>query len=121
MSTLWDTITKGIKDGAKIAKEGAVIAAEKAEELGKKSKVHIEMGNIKRKIEKNFTELGGNTYHLIQEEKVKNVMSNDEIKKVVDVINNLEEELKKKQEELEQIGVAYQNVEDAETKDNSAG
>jgi len=119
MSTLWDTIAKGIKDGAKIAKEGAFIAVEKAEELSKKSKVHIEMSNIKRKIEKSFTDLGGNTYHLLQEEKVKDVMSNEEIKKLVGEINTLEEGLKKKQEELEKISVAYQTTDDTKNEDNS--
>ncbi|KPK90927.1 hypothetical protein AMJ80_07880 [bacterium SM23_31] len=108
MSTLWDTIKKGIKDGAKIAKDGAHIAAEKAEILSKKSKVMIEISNIKRKIEKNFTELGGKVYHLIQEEKVENVAEKDEIKKLLDTISAFEGEMKKKEKELEQIGIAYQ-------------
>ena len=108
MSTLWDTIKKGIKDGAKIAKDGAHIAAEKAEILSRKSKVMIEISNIKRKIEKNFTELGGKVYHLIQEEKVENVAEKDEIKKLLDTISALEEDMKKKEKELEQIGIAYQ-------------
>jgi len=108
MATLWDTIKKGLKDGAKIAKEGVYVAADKAEELSKKGKVKIEISNIKRKIEKNFTELGGKVYHLIQEEKVENVAEKDEIKKLLDTISAFEGEMKKKEKELEQIGIAYQ-------------
>ena len=107
MSTLWDNIKKGLADSAKIAKEGAQAAAEKAEELGKKSKIMIEISNIKRKVEKNFTDLGGKAYHLIQEEKVKNITTNDEVKSLISSIQELEESLNAKQEELDNIGVAF--------------
>lgn len=111
MSTLWDSIKKGLSDGARLAEEGAHIATKKAKELSKKSMVHIEIGNIKRKIEKQFSELGGKTYHLIQEEKVKDITTKDDIKELLDAITSLENELKEKQEELEKITIAYQNVE----------
>ncbi len=103
MTTLWDSIRKGLIDGAKMAKEGAHIAAEKAEELGKKSKIMLDISNIKRKIEKNFTELGGKTYHLIQEEKVKEISDNTDIKTLLKTIKTLESDLRKKHSELEQI------------------
>lgn len=120
MSTLWDSIKKGLSDGAKIAEEGVYIAAEKAKELGKKSKVHIEIGNIKRKIEKQFSELGGKAYHLIQEEKVKDITKKDDIKELLDAITSLENELKEKQEELEKITIAYHNVEEGDSDSESS-
>ena len=119
MTTLWDSIKKGIIDSAKIAKEGAHIAAEKAEELGKKSKVMLEISNVKRKIEKNFTELGGKVYHLVQEEKVKDVFGKDEIKEVLSVIIGLESTLKEKQDELENISVAYHHDEKTTSEKNT--
>ena len=120
MTTLWDSIKKGLRDSAKLAKDGAHVAAEKAEELGKKSKVMIEISNIKRRIEKNFTELGGKAYHLIQEEKVKDVASEDEIIELLKTINSLEDDMKIKHEELEQISVAYHTAVDKTTGDSSA-
>lgn len=105
MSTLWDTIKKGLADSAKIAKEGAQIAAEKAEELGKKSKIMIEINRTKRKIEKNFTEIGGKVYHNIMEEKDKDVAGNAEIKTLLEDVLNLENDLNDKQVELDNIGV----------------
>lgn len=115
MATLWDTIKKGIKDGAKIAKEGVYVAAEKAEVLSKKSKIMLEISNIKRKIERNFTELGGKVYHLIQEENDENITDKDDIKELLKTISSFEKDMKKKEEELEKIGVAYQ----AEEKEKS--
>ncbi len=103
MTTLWDSIRKGLIDGAKMAKESAYIAAEKAEELGRKGKVMLDINNIKRKIEKNFIELGGKTYHLIQEENVKEISNNTDIKTLLKTIKTLEGDLQKKHTELEQI------------------
>ena len=120
MSTLWDTIKKGLKGGAKIAKEGVYIAADKAEVLSKKGKVKIEISNIKRKIEKNFTELGGKVYHLIQEENVENVADKDEVKELLKTISSFENDMKKKEEELEQISVAYQSEKEEKSEEIAA-
>jgi len=111
MTTLWDTIKKGILDGAKIARDSAQIAADKAEELSKKGKVKLDINNIKRKIEKKFTELGGKVYHLVHVENVKSIAGKSEVTEIINAISALEDELKKKEEELENIGVAYPNVE----------
>lgn len=104
MTTLWDNIKKGLMDSAKMAKEGAQIAAEKAEELGKKSKIMLDISNIKRKIEKQFTELGGKVYHEMHEESVTDFAANEDVKSIVAGIKALEEELRAKQDELEQVG-----------------
>lgn len=104
MTTLWDSIKKGLTDSAKLAKEGATIAAEKAEEFGKKGKVTIDISRINRKIEQQFTELGGKVYHLMAEENKKNLASNEEVKQYIDAINQLEDELKAKKLEREKIG-----------------
>ena len=92
MATLWDSI-----------KKGAQIAAEKAEELGKKSKIMIEISTIKHKIENKFTQLGGRIYHLVQEEGTTMMESDEEVSKLVKSIRTLETKLNEKQEELKQI------------------
>jgi len=104
MTTLWDNIKRGFKDSAKFAKEGATIAAEKAEELGKKSKVMLDISNIKRKIEKQFTELGGKVYHEMHVNNVADFSSHEGVQNIVKSIKELEDELLVKQEEMEQIG-----------------
>jgi len=113
MTTLWDNIKKGLMDSAKMAKEGAHIAAEKAEELGKKSKIMIDISNIKRKIEKDFTELGGKVYHLVQEEKVKDVSGNEEVQALMASIKDHEDELDTKHKEMDEISVAIKAEQEA--------
>lgn len=115
MTTLWDNIKKGLLDSAKMAKEGAAIAAEKAEELGKKSKIMLDISNIKRKIEKQFTELGGKVYHEMQEENVSDFSNHEDVGNIVSGIKALEEELHQKQDELEQVGKSEEKpVEESE-------
>ncbi len=109
MTTLWDSVKKSLKDGAKIAKEGATIAAEKAEEFSKKSKVMFDISNIKRKIEKSFTEIGGKAYHLIVEENVKDISENEEVQTLLENVKKLEDELNTKQEEYNNIGIAIKD------------
>ncbi|MFC1492912.1 hypothetical protein ACFL6O_03060 [candidate division KSB1 bacterium] len=113
MTTLWDNIKKGLMDSAKMAKEGAHIAAEKAEELGKKSKIMIDISNVKRKIEKDFTELGGKVYHLVQEENVKDVSGNEEVQALMKSIKEHEEELDLKHKEMDEISVAIKADQEA--------
>ncbi|MCP4725610.1 MAG: hypothetical protein GY863_11265 [bacterium] len=113
MTTLWDNIKKGLMDSAKMAKEGAHIAAEKAEELGKKSKIMIDISNIKRKIEKDFTELGGKVYHIVQEEKVKDVSGNEEVQALMASIKDHEDELDIKHKEMDEISVAIKAEQEA--------
>lgn len=120
MSTLWDTIKKGIKDGAKFTKDGVHVAVDKGDILIKKSKVMMEVSSIKRKIEKNFTELGGKVYHLIQIENVKNVATQDEVKELLKTISSFEKDMKKKEEMLEQIGIAYRAEVEEKSEETAA-
>ncbi len=113
MTSLWDNIKKGLMDSAKMAKEGAHVAAEKAEELGKKSKIMIDISNIKRKIEKDFTELGGKVYHLMQEEDVKDCSGNEEVQALMKSIKDHEEELDRKHKEMDDISVAIKAEQEA--------
>lgn len=104
MTTLWDSIKKSFKDGAKIAKDGATIAAEKAEELGKRSKLMLDISNIKRRIEKHFTELGGKVYHGMQEENITDFAGREDVAGLVQAIKELDDELNQKQQELDAVG-----------------
>ncbi len=62
MANLWDDIAKTIR-------EGVDTVVEKTEELTKIGKIKIDILNIKRNVQKNFSELGGRVYHLITAKK----------------------------------------------------
>jgi len=96
MSNLWDDITKTIR-------EGVDTVVEKTEELTKIGKIKVDILNIKRQIDKQFSELGGHVYHLIAEEKKSDVSGNDEVKKMISAVKKLEAQLDEKNEELERV------------------
>jgi hypothetical protein len=96
MGNLWDDIAKTIK-------EGVDTVVEKTEELTKIGKIKVDIINIKRNVEKNFSELGGRVYHIIAEEKKTQISSDKEVKEIIDCIKILENELAEKKEELQNI------------------
>lgn len=96
MPNLWDDIAKTIR-------EGVDTVVEKTEELTKIGRIKVDLINIKRNIDKNFSELGGKVYHLMVEEKKTQVASDSEVKKIIDSIKLLEKELNSKNAEIEKI------------------
>lgn len=109
MASLLDELAKNIRTGI------SSVAA-KTEELTKIGKIKVEILGIKRNIEKSFTELGGKVYHLIVEEKDSQVVSNAEIKKIIDQIKDLEKQLRTKNQELEQVKVKKTTEESSKPK-----
>ncbi len=98
MSTLWDDIAKTIRDSV-----DTVVS--KTEELTKIGKIKVDIINIKRNIEKQFAELGGTVYHLIDEKKT-SIASNADVKTIVEKIKKFEKQLNAKNEELEKMKAA---------------
>ncbi|MCH8871192.1 hypothetical protein IH824_00195 [candidate division KSB1 bacterium] len=96
MANLWDDIAKTIREGV-----GTVV--EKTEELTKIGKIKIDILNIKRNIEKNFSELGGRVYHLIIKEKKTEISTDKEAREVIECIKILEKELDDKKSELAKV------------------
>jgi len=96
MTSLWDDIAKTIR-------EGVDTVVEKTEEFTRIGRIKVDILNIKRNIEKNFTELGGKVYHLIVEEKKSQITSDKEIKEIIDCVKLLEKELEEKNKELEAV------------------
>lgn len=95
MSTLWNDIAKTVRDSV-----DSVVS--KTEELTKIGKIKIEIISIKRNIEKQFAELGGTVYHLIDEKKT-SIPSNADVKEIVEKVKKLEQQLNAKKEELEKV------------------
>ena len=96
MGNLWGDIKKTIR-------EGVDTVVEKTEEQTKIGRIKVDILNIKRNVEKNFTELGGKVYHMIVDEKKTQISNNKEVKEIVDCIRLLEKELDQKNVELEQV------------------
>ncbi|MFQ5823945.1 MAG: hypothetical protein ACE5JB_07815 [bacterium] len=96
MANLWDDITKTIKEGV-----DAVV--EKTEELTKIGRIKVDILNIKRKIEKNFTELGGKVYHLIAEKNNTQIADEKAVMDIIEQIKNFEKELQDKNVELAKV------------------
>ncbi len=96
MPSLWDDIAKTIR-------EGVDTVVEKTEELTKIGKIKIDILNIKRNVQKNFSELGGRVYHLIIKEKKTAISADKEATEIIECIKILEKELDDKKSELEKV------------------
>jgi GTPase involved in cell partitioning and DNA repair len=96
MSSLFDDITKGIK-------EGITVVADKTDELTKIGRLKVEILSVKRNIEKKFTELGGRVYHVITVDKVADIDKDEEVKRMVAELGDLEQKLNEKNAEIENV------------------
>ncbi len=98
MASTWDDLVKTVR-------EGVDTVVEKTEELTKIGKIKVEIINIKRHVDKNFAELGGNVYHMIVEDDETQIAGNTDVKSIVERIRTLEQDLDRKNEQLEQVKV----------------
>lgn len=89
-------LQKGIREGITFVKEGAVVVKEKAEELTEEAKKQYRIFNLKTKVQKEITELGGRIYDLSS--KTRNPMTDRKVKTIVSRINKLEAQIKKLEE-----------------------
>jgi hypothetical protein len=64
MESFWDKLKTGIR-------EGASVSAEKVELYSKIGKLKVEQFSLKKKIDKNYMDLGMRLYDLIKDEKGK--------------------------------------------------
>jgi len=96
MANLWEDIAKTIREGV-----GTVV--EKTEELTKIGKIKVNILNIKRRIEKDFTELGGKVYHLIVEEKKTEIATDKAVQRIVERVKELENQLQNKNRDIEKV------------------
>lgn len=96
MEKLWERIRKSVV-------EGAAYAAEKTEELTKLGKAKIEILNLKHKISKSFTELGGIAYESLKAGNAAALGSSAEISAIVNTLKGLERELDEKEKAFESM------------------
>jgi len=88
-----DDLQKGVGEGIAIVKEGASAVKKKAEELTEEGKRRYQLYELKTKVHKEISELGGIVYEL--SEKVKNPMLNSKVKAIKARIKKLEMQIQK--------------------------
>ena len=112
MDTLWDQVKKNLIDWYGTAYE-------KTDELARIGKKKIEVAGVNRAIEKHLSELGGKVYDLIDVQGKGGVIAKDsDVTKLIGEIRELEEQLKAKEEEIEEIK-AEKMQEESSSENNS--
>jgi len=95
--SLWNEVKadleKGVKEGIEIIKEGATFVKEKTEELTEEGKKRLKLFELKAKVRKEMTELGGHVYDL--KFRVKNPLGDSKVKVVIERIKKLEDQIMK--------------------------
>lgn len=86
MDGMWEKIKKNIRDGA-------TLSMEKIEEYTKLGKLKVEELAAKRKIERNFVDIGERVFDLIEEGKGDSVADDLAVKKACENVTALREEL----------------------------
>ena len=88
-----DDLQKGVGGGIAIVKEGASVVKKKAEELTEEGKRRYQLYELKTKVHREISELGGMVYELSA--KVKNPMLNNKVKAIKASIKKLEMQIQK--------------------------
>ncbi len=86
-------VQKGFREGLAVIREGAVAVKEKAEALTGEGKRQYKLFEIKTKVQKEISELGGRVYGLLAAEK--EVTSDRRVKSSVTKIKKLETQITK--------------------------
>jgi len=99
---LWDKIRRdvqrGIKEGWSVVKEGAAVAREKAGELTEEGRIRYKIFDLKMKVQRQMSELGGKIYDLSA--RVKNPMAHKDVKGTIGKIKKLETQIMKLEDQI---------------------
>ncbi|MDG5815991.1 hypothetical protein QA601_12940 [Chitinispirillales bacterium ANBcel5] len=96
MDTMWEKVKRSLKDGASIS-------VEKIEEYTKIGKLKVDEMAAKRKIERNFVDLGERVYELLVDQKGSEVPEDLVVKKCVDNVNSLKDELVQLEKNIKEV------------------
>jgi hypothetical protein len=96
--SFWDKIqkdlSKNIKEGLAIVKEGGTIVSKKIEEITEEGKKKYKIFNLNMKVQEEFARLGGQIYDLTVK-KSPNPLSNRKVVSILKKINRLETKITK--------------------------
>ncbi|NLG16242.1 MAG: hypothetical protein GX556_02795 [Fibrobacter sp.] len=114
MDNMWEKIKKGLKDGA-------ALSMEKIEEYTKLGKLKVEEMAAKRKIERNFMDLGERAFDLIEEGKGSEVAQDLTVRKSVENVSALRDELKELELKMREITEASKQQDKTEEDSDLSG
>jgi hypothetical protein len=93
---VFEKVKKGLKDSA-------ALSIEKIEEYTKVGKLKIEEFSAKRKIERNYVDIGERVYELISEKKGSEIEKDIIVSNAIDNVNNLKEELVEIEKNIQEV------------------
>jgi hypothetical protein len=96
MDNVWEKIKKGLKDGA-------ALSMEKIDQYSKLGKLKIEEFSAKRKIERNFVDIGERVFELMSDGKEADIAKDILVSNAVDNVNGLREELVELEKKIQQV------------------
>ncbi len=102
MDNVWEKIKKGLKDGA-------ALSMEKIEEYTKVGKLKVEEFAAKRKIERNFVDIGERVFELITDSKAGEVEQDILVSNAIDNIKSLREELVELDRKINEVSEEARN------------
>ena len=109
----WEKIKKSLKDGA-------TMSIEKIEEYTKIGKLKIEELAAKRKIERNFVDMGERAFDLLEGGKSSTIADDLSVRKSIENISTIRAELSEIERKIREIMDASKNkAKDAEESDDS--
>jgi adenylosuccinate lyase len=109
---MWEKIKKGLRDGA-------ALSMEKIEEYTKLGKLKVEEMAAKRKIERNFMDLGERAFDLIEEGKGSEIAQDLTVRKSIENVNALREELKELDLKMREVTESAKKEHEEEDSDIS--
>jgi len=86
-------IQKSIKEGIIMVREGVTVAKAKAEELTEEGKRRIKVLELKTKVQREISDLGGRVYTI--SDKSKNLMADKKVQSIINRIKKLEGQILK--------------------------
>jgi len=96
LDNAWTKIKKGVRDGA-------TLSMEKIEEYSKIGKLKVEEFATKKKVERNYCNIGQALYELVESEKTQDILNDGTVKKAIANIRILKEELNSIEQQIKTI------------------
>lgn len=112
IDNMWERIKKGLK-------EGAALSMEKIEEYTKIGKLKIEEFSAKRKIERNFVDIGERAFELISDKKGNDIEKDILVCNAIENIKGLREELVDIDKRIQEVSEESKKEEEGEEEETT--
>ena len=111
MTALWDDLKKNLKEwgtsAAEKAEELGKVAATKTEEITKIGKVKLEIHQLNRDLEKNYSNLGKYVFETTENENVTDFSGNEQFFSYIKKVQELKKQIKMKEDKINKIKSEY--------------